>query len=59
MVLKYQIQGKCRQKFNVAKMTISLFNTVENVKKGNNAGNQHFSLPTMFRKALFLQGSYK
>ena len=41
-------------KFNVAKMMISLFDSLENiVGKGENAGYQHFSpFPTMFSKSL-------
>ena len=38
-------------KFNVAKMTISLFDRVGNtVGKGENAGHQHFVFPHCFPK---------
>ena len=42
-------------KFNIAKMLISLFDGVENiVRKGENAGYQHFLLfPQCFQKASF------
>ena len=47
-------------KFNVAKMLISLYDRIENiVEKGENAGYQHFLLfPQCFQKASF-SGSSK
>ena len=44
-------------KINVAHMTISVFDRVENiVGKGENAGYQHFILfPQCFQKASFLE----
>ena len=44
-------------KYNYAKMLISLFNRVENiVGKGENAGYQHFLLfPQCFLRGLFLR----
>ena len=46
---------------NVARMTKLVFDRVENiVGKDENAGYQHFPFfPTMFSKALFLQGCSK
>ena len=55
-----KLKALADDKLNVAKMTISLFDGVDNaVGKGENAGNQHFLLfPQCFLKSSYL-GSLK
>ena len=45
------------EKLNIAWMTISLFNRIENtVEKGENVDYQHFSFPHSVFQSLLLQG---
>ena len=46
-----KIERICRRQLNVARMMISLIDRAENtVRKGENAGYQHFSFSTVFFK---------
>ena len=51
-----KVKALADDKCNIAKMVISVFDILENmVKKGENAGFQHFSpFPTMFSNCYFL-----
>ena len=51
----YKLKVLSDDKFNLAKMIISIFDRIENiVGKGENAGNQHFLLfPQCFQKPSF------
>ena len=55
-----KLKAFAEDRINVAKMMISVFNSLQNiVGKGENAGYQHFLLlPQCFQKASFL-GSLK
>ena len=52
-----ELKAFADEKSNVAKMTISLFDRVENTgKKGENAGYQHFLLfPQCLSRAIFIR----
>ena len=54
-------KGFADDKFNIAKMMISVCEMVENMEgKGENAGYQHFLLfPRCFQKKLSISGSFK
>ena len=44
-----ELKAFAYDKLNVAKMTIALLNNVENtVRKGENAGNEHFLLFSLY-----------
>ena len=52
-----KVKAFADEKSNVAKMLISLFDRVENISKGENAGFQHFLLFLQFFQKAYFSGS--